>query len=211
MNHRKIIFVIALLIFFSFLFIFNLQQTQAQIEPIIFDEIQIQINLIQLKILQLQREIANLYMKEGKMEAWYANNYDKGYDKSNFGRGWSEPESAAKNCGWPPGSKGYIKDCGCCYIHSHIHDLGAVFKDKQILIEYMPGLHKECSTLMTVSYSNDGKNWNMVLEITVIQETWPKTVYNKKINVLGEFRYIKIFIPKCYNDYSSAKVLGDIY
>jgi hypothetical protein len=133
-----------------------------------------------------------------------------GYDKCEYGRGWSEPKSAAKRCGSPSGTKGYKKDCCCCYTHSHIHDLGKVFENKQVLIEYKPGLHKGCESVMVVSSSVDKEKWERVLLSSVKQETWfPKTIYEKTINVSGEFRYIKIYIPRCYNDYSSAKVMED--
>lgn len=134
-----------------------------------------------------------------------------GYDKCSFGGGFSLPESSANKCGWPVGSLGYVKDCCCCYLNTHVHDLGGTFSNKQVLIEYMPGLYQGCSSPMTVYSSLDGVSWNTVLTTNVKQETWtPKTTYNKTINVSGQFRYIKIYIPSCYNDYSSAKVLGDI-
>ncbi|MCD6414239.1 MAG: discoidin domain-containing protein [Candidatus Diapherotrites archaeon] len=133
-----------------------------------------------------------------------------GYDKCNYGGGWSEPQSAAMECGWPPGKKGYIKDCCCCYTHTHVHDLGNVFSDRDVKIEYKPGWAQGCTTNMTVYYSTDGQNWIEVLNKGVTQETWhPKTIYSDTIHIPGKFRYIKVYIPHCYNDYSSAWVVGE--
>lgn len=133
-----------------------------------------------------------------------------GYDSCEYNGGWSEPESAAKYCGWPPGNEGYKRDCCCCYLKSHIHDLREKFEDKKVLIKYRPGLHQGCSDTMKVYSSVDGENWRRVLSIPVTQETWsPKTTYENTVDILGPFRYIKISIPHCYNDYSSVKIIGD--
>jgi len=133
-----------------------------------------------------------------------------GYDVCNNGKGWSEPSSSAQKCGWPPGSKGYVKDCCCCYLTTHVHDLGKVFNEgSSIEIEYKPGWAQGCTSPMFVYYSEDGKEWNLFYNATVTQETWhPKTIYTKTLTVPGKFEYIKIYIPKCYNDYSSAKVIA---
>ncbi|MCD4740065.1 discoidin domain-containing protein, partial [archaeon] len=132
-----------------------------------------------------------------------------GYDKTEYGGGWSEPTSAAKKCGWPPGKKGYIRDCRCCYVHTHVHDLNEIFADREIEIEYMPGMNKGCTTTMTVYSSTEGEEWTEILEKEVTQKTWsPKTTYKETIKISDKFRYIKIYIPKCYNDYSSAWVIG---
>lgn len=141
-----------------------------------------------------------------------------GYDRCEWGPGWSEPQSAAEKCGWPPGEGRFWKDCCCCYIKSHIHDLGyvspafsKVFEDRKVKIEYRPGLGKGCSTEMTVYSSVDGEDWKEVVNIPVTQETWhPKTTYQDIIEVSGKFRFIKISIPHCYNDYSSAEIIGEI-
>ncbi|MCD6477937.1 MAG: discoidin domain-containing protein [Candidatus Aenigmarchaeota archaeon] len=137
---------------------------------------------------------------------------ETGYDVCNNGKGWSEPESAAERCGWPPGEKGYVKDCCCCYLTSHVHDLGKVFNEgSEIEIEYEPGWAQGCTSPMFVYYSEDGKEWNLFYNATVTQETWhPKTIYKKTLAVPGDFRYIKIYIPNCYNDYSSARVITTV-
>lgn len=130
-----------------------------------------------------------------------------GYDKSEYGGGWSEPKSNAKKCGWPPGKKGYIRDCGCCYVHTHVHDLAKTFSNEEVEIEYRPGFTKGCRSTMTVYSSVDGKEWDEIITKNVTQETWsPKTTYKDTLKVSGKFRYIKIYIPRCYNDYSSAWV-----
>ncbi|MCD6398793.1 MAG: discoidin domain-containing protein, partial [Candidatus Aenigmarchaeota archaeon] len=135
---------------------------------------------------------------------------ETGYDVCNNGKGWSEPSSSAQKCGWPSGSKGNMKDCCCCYLTTHVHDLGKVFNEgTSIEIEYKPGWAQGCTSPMFVYYSEDGKEWNLFYNATVTQETWhPKTIYKKTLTVPGDFRYIKIYIPKCYNDYSSAKVIA---
>ncbi|MBN2014602.1 MAG: hypothetical protein JW778_05435 [Candidatus Altiarchaeota archaeon] len=136
--------------------------------------------------------------------------YDVGFDVCNNGLGWSEPESAALNCGWPPGDKGYVRDCCCCYLESHVHDLGSVFNaDSNVWIEYRPGQYEGCTSTMYVYYSVGGEDWSLFHTSKVTQETWtPKSTYNKTLTVPGDFRYVKIYIPKCHNDYSSARVLG---
>ncbi|MEA3342967.1 MAG: S-layer protein [archaeon] len=136
---------------------------------------------------------------------------EHGYDVCNNNVGWSEPKSSAEECGWLPGEKGYIKDCCCCYLTSHIHDLGDTFNaNSRVEIEYMPGFTKGCTSAMNVYSSEDGKTWNLFYTAEVTQETWsPKTTYKETLTVPGDFRYIKINIPKCYNDYSSARVLAE--
>ncbi|MEA3343527.1 MAG: LamG-like jellyroll fold domain-containing protein [archaeon] len=132
-----------------------------------------------------------------------------GYDSCGNGIGWSQPKSSAEECGWPPGDKGYIKDCCCCYLTSHVHDLSDTFNaNSRVEIEYMPGFTKGCTSTMNVYSSEDGKTWSLFYTAEVTQETWsPKTTYKRTLTVPGNFRYIKIYIPECYNDYSSAKVL----
>ncbi len=133
-----------------------------------------------------------------------------GYDQCEYGGGWSEPSSSAHNCGWPPGKEGYVKDCCCCYLTAHIHDLGDRFGGGQdVEIKYMPGLYEGCTSPMYIYSSLDGETWELFYTTTVTQETWhPKTVYTDTITVPNDFRYIKIEIPKCYVDFSSVKVLG---
>lgn len=139
-----------------------------------------------------------------------------GYDVCGNGTGWSFPESKAQTCGWgywhEGGAKyGYVQDCCCCYLKSHVHDLGEIFYDKKVMIEYQPGWAKGCTDTMTVYASTDNQNWREITSHKVSQPTWnPKTTFQEKINVYGDFRYIKISIPHCYNDYSSARVLGDL-
>ena len=141
----------------------------------------------------------------------YFSGTETGYDVCNNNLGWSEPESAARRCGWPPGKTGYIRDCCCCYLKSHIHDLGDVFKaNSGIEIEYMPGGSRGCRSKMQVSYSVDGDRWNLFHTTNVVQETWnPKTTYKKTLTVPKDFRYIKIHIPGCSNDYSSTRITGN--
>lgn len=141
---------------------------------------------------------------------------ETGYDRCHFGKGWSEPQKAAETCGWGyyysgAPKYGYVKDCCCCYLKSHIHDLGEIFQNKRLQIEYTPGWSKGCRDTMTVYSSLDGENWNEILSKRVTQPTWhPKTTFQEIIEIKNSFRYIKISIPHCYNDYSSAKVIGDI-
>lgn len=132
-----------------------------------------------------------------------------GYDSCGNGIGWSQPKSSAEECGWPPGDKGYIKDCCCCYLTSHIHDLGDIFNaNSRVEIEYKPGFTQGCTSIMHVYSSEDGETWDLFYTAEVTQETWsPKTIYKETLAVPEDFRYIKIYIPECYNDYSSAKVL----
>jgi len=139
-----------------------------------------------------------------------------GYDVCGNGTGWSFPQSKTQTCGWgywhSGGPKyGYIQDCCCCYLKSHVHDLGKIFQDKKVMIEYQPGWAKGCTDTMTIYASTDNQNWRKITSHKVNQPTWnPKTTFQEKINIYGEFRYIKISIPHCYNDYSSARVLDDL-
>lgn len=133
-----------------------------------------------------------------------------GFDQCEYGGGWSEPRSAAERCGWPPGKEGYVRDCCCCYLTAHVHDLGEHLAGGQdVEIKYMPGFYKGCCSPMYVYYSLDGETWKLFYTKVVTQETWhPKTIYTDVITVPNDFRYIKIEIPKCYIDFSSVKVLG---
>lgn len=134
---------------------------------------------------------------------------EPGYDMCEYNGGWSEPTSAAKECGWPPGEEGYKVDCCCCYLTSHIHDMGKVYSSGSITIEYMPGWNKGCTSTLYVYYSKDGKSWENFHKQTVTQETWsPKTTYKATLSVPNYFRYIRIHIPECYVDYSSVRVFG---
>lgn len=133
-----------------------------------------------------------------------------GSDECGSGGGWSEPRSAAERCGWPVGSSGFVEDCCCCYTHTHVHDLGAVLSRGDVSITYVPGHHENCTATMTVCSSTDGESWTEILKTRVVQETWsPKTTYDKRIAVPREFRYIRIHIPGCFLDNSSARALRD--
>ncbi len=135
-----------------------------------------------------------------------------GYDKCEYNGGWSEPNSSAAECGWPPGEEGFKEDCCCCYLTSHIHDMNNLFQEGTVEIEYMPGLYKDCTSTMNVYYSEDGLNWVKFYDTTVNQPTWsPKTTFTKTITVPSDFQYIKINIPNCYVDYSSARVVYSNY
>lgn len=136
-----------------------------------------------------------------------------GYDECGNGIGKSIPrkEYDINHCGWrnyQSGTNNYVKDCCCCYMNSHIHDLGKTFSPSEIKIEYKPGLYEDCSSDMYVFYSTDGSNWSRFHSQEVTQETWrPKTTYSTNLNVPSEFRYVKINIPSCNVDYSSVEVL----
>ncbi len=125
-----------------------------------------------------------------------------GYDECNNGVGWSEPTSAAQQCGWPRGSKGYVKDCCCCYIKAHVHDLGDVFEDRDVEIKYRPAYG---SGNMIVYYSVDGSLWKQLKKINV---PWRKITYKTAVHIPEKFRYIKLkFDTGRYLDWSSVKVL----
>lgn len=132
-----------------------------------------------------------------------------GFDMCEYNGGRSLPNSSAQDCGWPPGDEGYKQGCCCCYLKSHIHDLGKLFNSKEIEIRYRPGYRKGCTSPMYVYYSTGGENFTKFYGTNVTQEAWsPKTTYEKNLSVPDQFRYIKIEIPDCYNDYSSARVQG---
>lgn len=125
-----------------------------------------------------------------------------GYDECNNGIGWSEPTYAAKRCGWPPGSKGYIKDCCCCFIKAHIHDLRGTFKNRSVLINYRPA--GGFGNLIVYS-SLDGNRWRHVGRVNTPSK---KKNYNATIKVPYEFRYIKLKMGWGRSiDWSSVKVL----
>lgn len=117
------------------------------------------------------------------------------------GIGWSEPGIGQPYCD--------IVDCCSWYQTAHIHDLGSVLPSGDVYLEYTPGKYDGCTDTATFYYSTDGTTWTEFYStLTISVDTCPPNKCWKKYDttqlVPGDFRYIKIEIPNCYNDYSSV-------
>ena len=117
--------------------------------------------------------------------------------------GWSLPEVNASQCGWPAGSDGNVIDCCCCYLHTHVLDLGEVFEGGRVNITFMAGNYPGCLDTMELFRSTDGNSWSKIGENVVYGKATTRIV----LKTLSEFRYFKIHIPNCFVDDSEAKLL----
>lgn len=125
-------------------------------------------------------------------------------DVCGNGRGWSIEASPGFTCT----SQGKPVDCCATFQTAHVHDLGEVLKSGYVYMEFTPGLAPQCSDTAKFYYSVDGNSWTQFYSeaVTSVQlpgPTW-KT-YNTMQLVPAGFRYIKIEIPICMNDYSNVK------
>jgi len=124
-------------------------------------------------------------------------------DVCGNGRGWSIPYSPAYQCTSPI-------DCCAVFQIAHVHDLGVPTESGNVYMEFTPGLTNGCTDTAIFYYSEDGNTWTQfynqsVTSVSLPGPTW-KT-YNTTQNVPAKFRYIKIEIPTCMNDYSDVKYL----
>ncbi|MEM2963762.1 MAG: discoidin domain-containing protein, partial [Candidatus Anstonellales archaeon] len=125
-------------------------------------------------------------------------------DVCGNGKGWSEPGPPQTNCN--------IIDCCNWYQTAHIHDLGQVLPSGNVYMEYTPGYSEGCSDVAKFYYSSDGNSWTEFYSESVTsiwQSGWKK--YNTTQLVPAAFRYIKIEIQNCFNDYSSASYETDFW
>ncbi|MCD4740092.1 hypothetical protein K8R43_02760, partial [archaeon] len=108
-----------------------------------------------------------------------------------------------------------LSDCCGWYQTAHIHDLKTAIRGPVDLhLTFKPGFYDGCSSTATISISLDDMTWREVARIPVksvdsdgvpgYPEIWKR--YTHTLNNIESFRYVKIEIPKCYNDYSSVKV-----
>lgn len=125
-------------------------------------------------------------------------------EECNNGRGRSIPGL--------PNPMPYCTKVDCCnwYQTAHIHDVSHLYNyflthpTITIHYHYTPGYSQYCRDTLTLSTSTDGTNFSPKkhLEVTSVwgSEGWKE--YKDEVTVNGAFKYIKIEIPKCYNDHS---------
>jgi hypothetical protein len=112
---------------------------------------------------------------------------------------------ASDDCSKPPGTT----TC-CCFVKYHIHDLGQVFPaGTRIRIQWQAGTPGGTCPGDTAVFSVSTSNiaWDEIGRATVApRQEVGDTIHREELVSLVAFRYVKVEIPKCYNDYSSAEV-----
>ena len=127
------------------------------------------------------------------------------WDKCDNGTGYSVPGQA--------GGDPHCTCADCCnwYQTAHIHDLNSTIQKSDLIVEYMPGYYDGCSDNVTIETSPDNVSWiTVATNSTTSNDTCPSSpyqcweTYTLKIHSVTNFRYVRITIPNCYNDYSAA-------
>lgn len=112
---------------------------------------------------------------------------------------------ASDDCSKPPGTT----QC-CCMVPYHIHDLGQVFPSgTEIRIQWQAGTPGgSCSGGNALfSVSTHMLSWDEIGRAPIAnRQGFADEIHREQIASPVEFRYVKIEVPNCYNDYSSAEV-----
>lgn len=112
---------------------------------------------------------------------------------------------ASDDCSKPSGTT----TC-CCFVPYHIHDLGQVFPTgTKIRIQWKAGTpFGSCSGGNTLfSVSTHSLSWDEIGRAPIApRQGVDDKIHREEIVSLVEFRYVKVEVPNCYNDYSSAEV-----
>ncbi len=90
------------------------------------------------------------------------------------------------------------------YVTSHIHDMGAIFPpDTQVKARYQPGWSPTCSGTAEIYISLDKAAWTLIAT-----HAFPSGhgIYSKVATAIHDFRYVKVTVPSCYADWSSAAI-----
>jgi hypothetical protein len=104
------------------------------------------------------------------------------------------------DCGEPP-----LTTTCFPYVTTHVHDLGAMFPSgTKIKVRYIPGLSYSCRSTVHISLSADNVSWSEVLVKAYVSGYGE---YREVVTASQPTRYVKVMVPRCYADYSSASVL----
>ncbi|CAK0759387.1 hypothetical protein CCP3SC5AM1_2680003 [Gammaproteobacteria bacterium] len=98
----------------------------------------------------------------------------------------------------------------CCFIQTHIHDLVNIFPSGSSLkIQYKAGTPGGyCQQSYGYFYvSIDQQSWDMIGTVTIPERQSNDVLHTENYNPAMLFRYVKVYIPTCYNDWSSAEAL----
>lgn len=120
-----------------------------------------------------------------------------------------------------PGPSGGDEHCvatDCCsrYQQSHVHDLGEIVENCHLVVEFTPGLADGCQGILTVEISPDGQSWAPVytspttsVDLDPPNRLWGKYVQCIEIPRMTPYRYVRVTISNCYNDYSAVHTCCD--
>ena len=131
-------------------------------------------------------------------------------DTCGNGTGYSVPG--------PAGGDPHCQTPDCCgwYQLSHVHDLGQIFVNVHLILEYTPGFADGCQGTLTVEISPDGQNWSLVysgptttVDLNPPQQLWGTYILCIQIPRMTPFRYVRVTIPNCYVDHSAVYVCAD--
>ncbi|MCP4121472.1 MAG: hypothetical protein GY751_06930, partial [Bacteroidetes bacterium] len=98
-----------------------------------------------------------------------------------------------------------------CFVKYHIHDLAEIFSSLiNLKIKYCagtPGGHCKGDTAYFY-VSEDEETWTLIGQENVPERAGINDIiHTKDYNPSTSFRYVKVYIPECYNDWSSAEAL----
>ncbi|MCD6414521.1 MAG: hypothetical protein J7L23_02725, partial [Candidatus Diapherotrites archaeon] len=123
--------------------------------------------------------------------------------------GFALAEECGNGIGYsnPAGLTGEPADKCCCFRVSHVHDIGTIVENyTNVYIVVKPGHHTACKSTAALYSSIDNQTWEKIASIPVMTEKathgWKKQGY--LMQNISNFRYLKVRIPKCYNDYSAV-------
>jgi len=112
---------------------------------------------------------------------------------------------AYDDCSQEPGST-----VCCCFVQYHVHDLGRVFGEgTEIRIVWQAGTPGgNCPGGKALfSVSTDMIAWTDIGQATVApRQGFADIRHAEEFVAPVDFRFVKVDIPECYNDYSSAEV-----
>ncbi|MGB8658189.1 MAG: PQQ-binding-like beta-propeller repeat protein [Candidatus Zixiibacteriota bacterium] len=103
----------------------------------------------------------------------------------------------------------------CCFITTHVHDLGQVFPaGARLQIKYRAGTPnghcRESEAYFYVSTSEEG-GWTLLGTERVPERREDDFVHTRDYYPSQVFRFVKVNIPECYNDWSSAEAWYEFY
>ncbi len=118
----------------------------------------------------------------------------------------------------PAGGDPHCQTPDCCgwYQTSHVHDLGQIFVNVHLILEYTPGFSDGCQGTLTGGDLPDGQNWASVytgptttVDLDPPHQLWGTYIVCIEIPRMTPFRYVRVTVTNCYIDHSAVYVCTD--